>query len=173
MDLTFDRYLWQRIIKRDLLVDLNPCGWTRSAIWFCIVAIHWALQWWWCTWYGWQRMCVCNVLQNVASVLQCDATICDSNHSYWRTWGGWHRRIHVVCCRVLQCVAACCRVLRCHAFICDMTHSYWRTRGRGHRKIHVVYCSVLQCVAVCCRVLQWRDTFIWTDLRWMASENFM
>ena len=40
------------------------------------------------------------------------------------------RAAGIVCCSVLQCVAACCSVLQCVA----------------------VCCSVLQCVAVCCSV---------------------
>jgi len=42
---------------------------------------------------------------------------------------------HVLCCSVLQCVAACCSVLQCVA-------------------VSNFCCSVLQCVAACCSVLQ-------------------
>jgi len=51
-----------------------------------------------------------------------------------------------VCCRVLQCVAGCCResrVLQC----LRMTASEYAVK-------RVIAVSVLQCVAVCCSVLQ-------------------
>jgi len=49
---------------------------------------------------------------------------------------------HVVCCSVLQCVAACCSVLQRVAVCCSVL------------QCGVVWCSVLQCVAVRCSMLQ-------------------
>ena len=47
----------------------------------------------------------------------------------------------VVCCSVLQCVAACCSV-------------YDARQSTLYREFMDQVCGVLQCVAVCCSVLQ-------------------
>ena len=78
-------------------------------------------------------MC-CSVLQCVAvccSVLQCAAAVSIMDHEI-RGYDSVEVREALMCCSVLQRVAACCSVLQGIA----------------------VYCSVLQCVAVCCSLLQ-------------------
>ena len=52
---------------------------------------------------------------------------------------------HLMCCSILQCVAACCSVLQCVA-VCCVWLPYRIVLGSF---------SVLQCVAVCCSVLQY------------------
>jgi len=62
-------------------------------------------------------------------------------HTYTLTYNQWKKINAVVCCSVLQCVAACCRVLQCVTACCNVLQCV------------AVCCSVLQCAAVCCSVL--------------------
>jgi len=88
-------------------------------------------------------------------------TIIDHTH-HWVTSCGIS---HVLCCSVLQCVAACCSVLQCVAvsnFCCSVLQCV------------AACCSVSQCVAVsnfCCSVLQ-RVAACCSVLQCVAVSNF-
>jgi len=61
--------------------------------------------------------------------------------------------VSLLCCGVLQCVAACCSVLQCVAVCCSVLSLDKEKRISEFRSCVAVRCGVLQCVVACCSVL--------------------
>ena len=110
----------------------------------------------------WRVVVCCRVLQcalflcdpTILQVLQC-LTVCCSvlQRVLFRVVLLYCRC--VVCCVVLQCVAACCSVLQCVAACCSVLQcvlSVWSYYTAGVWYV-AMCCMVLQCIAVCGSVL--------------------